>query len=76
MDLIVTPLIQNLTGQGAGGLTIATQPPDPSSTLPNMRQELYNLIAALETENPSATTQTITMAACTALLSSATSLIK
>ena len=73
MDWIVTPLIQNLTGQGAGGLTIATQPPDAS-----VRQELYNLIELLESENPTTpnSTANVTMAACTAVLTSATSLIK
>jgi hypothetical protein len=71
MDLIATPLIQNLTGQGAGGLTLATQPSDSS-----VRTEIYNLIQALEMENPSATTQNVTMGVCTALLTSATSLIK
>lgn len=71
MDLIATPLIQNLTGQGAGGLTIATQPSDAA-----VRTEIYNLIQVLETENPSASTQNVTMGVCTALLSSATSLIK
>jgi cytochrome c553 len=85
MDLVVTPLIQNLTGQGAGGLTIATQPPDPanqardtSEPASSERQELYNLIQLLETENPTTpnSTANVTMAACTALLTSATSLIK
>jgi cytochrome c553 len=71
MDLIATPLVQNLTGQGAGGLTILTQPSDP-----NLRTEIYNLIEALETDTPSASTQTVAMGVCTALLSSATSLIK
>jgi hypothetical protein len=71
MDLIATPLIQNLTGQGAGGLTIATQPSDSS-----VRTEIYNLIQALEMENPSSSTQNVTMGVCTALLTSATSLIK
>jgi len=72
MDLVVTPLIQNLTGQGAGSpaVTIATQPSDAS-----VRAELYNLITTLEAD-PNATTSSITMAACTALLSSATTLIK
>ncbi len=87
MDLIVTPLIQNLTGQGAGGLTIASQPPDVSpdptpdpSTPPgaSVRQELYNLIELLETENATTpnSTANVTIAACTAVLTSATSLIK
>ncbi|HEX4050965.1 MAG TPA: LamG domain-containing protein [Steroidobacteraceae bacterium] len=71
MDLIATPLIQNLTGQGAGGLTLATQPADGT-----VRTEIYNLIQALETDTPGASTQTVTMGVCTALLSSATSLIK
>jgi len=71
MDLVVTPLIQNLTGQGAGSpaVTIATQPSDAS-----VRSELYSLITTLEAD-PMATTSSITMAACTALLSSATTLI-
>lgn len=89
MDWIVTPLIQNLTGQGQGGLTIATQPLDPagqardtSEPASTERQELYNLIESLETEaEPSGpavlnTTANVTMAACTAVLTSATSLIK
>ena len=70
MDLVVTPLIQNLTGQGVAGVTIGTQPTDA-----DVRQELYNLITLLKGD-PNASTQTITMAACTALLSSATTLIK
>jgi hypothetical protein len=70
MDLVVTPLIQNLTGQGVGGVTIGTQPTDG-----DVRQELYNLIGLLKAD-PGATTPSITMAACTALLSSATTLIK
>ncbi len=85
MDWIVTPLIQNLTGQGADGISIATQPPDPTDQSRDTsepgsteRQELYNLIALLETENPTTpnSTANVTMAACTALLSSATSIIK
>ncbi|MGH8257094.1 MAG: LamG domain-containing protein [Steroidobacteraceae bacterium] len=72
MDQIVTPLIQNLTGQGAGtpAVTIATQPTDAS-----VRQELYNLIGALMSENAAVSTRNVTMAACTALLSSATTLL-
>jgi hypothetical protein len=90
MDWIVTPLIQNLTGQGAGSLTIGTQPLDPtgqardtSEPAATERQELYNLIESLETEvepapNPPVlnSTANVTMAACTAVLSSATSVIK
>jgi hypothetical protein len=90
MDWIVTPLIQNLTGQGAGGLTIGTQPLDPTGQARDTgepaateRQELYNLIESLETEvepapNPPVlnSTANVTMAACTAVLSSATSVIK
>jgi hypothetical protein len=71
MDLIVTPLIQNLTGQGQGGVTIATQPSDAS-----VRSELYNLIQTLESENSSNSTANVTMAACTAVLTSGTSMIK
>ncbi|MGH8141572.1 MAG: hypothetical protein ACREU2_03495, partial [Steroidobacteraceae bacterium] len=72
MDQIVTPLIQNLTGQGAGtpAVTIATQPTDAS-----VRQELYNLIGALMSENAAVSTRNVTMGACTALLSSATTLL-
>jgi hypothetical protein len=72
MALIVTPLIQNLTGQGAGtpAVTLASQPTDA-----DVRQELYNLITKLIAENPSVSTQNVTMGACTALLSSATSLL-
>ena len=71
MDLIASPLIQNLTGQGAGGQALATQPADAT-----VRSEIYNLIQALESDTPGASTQTVTMGVCTALLSSATSLIK
>jgi len=71
MDLIATPLIVNLVGQNvAAGLTIGTQPTDPV-----VRQELYSLITGLAAD-PSATTPTITMAVCTAILTSATSLLK
>jgi hypothetical protein len=70
MDLIVQPLINNLIGQN-----IATQP--PSAAVSN---ELYSLIANLSScgggSCPAGRTQTITMAACTAILSSATTLIK
>ena len=69
MDLVATPLIDNLIGQ-TPGLNLATQPADAP-----VRQEIYNLITTLMAD-PAANTQTITMAACTAVLSSATSLIK
>jgi len=70
MDLVVQPLITNLIGQ-----TIATQ---PASTA--VSTELYNLIGGLSTCGggtcPTGRTATISMAACTAILSSATTLIK
>jgi hypothetical protein len=70
MDLIVQPLINGLIGQN-----IATQPaPAAVST------ELYNLITDLSACGgaacPTGRTQIITMAACTAILSSATTSIK
>ena len=71
MDLIATPLIENLTGQVAGSVTLTTQPSDGV-----MRTEIYNLIQALEADTSGVSTQTVTMGVCTALLSSATSLIK
>jgi hypothetical protein len=70
MDQIVQPLINNLIGQN-----IATQPSSAA-----VSTELYNLISDLSTCGggtcPAGRTQTITMAACTAILSSATTLIK
>jgi hypothetical protein len=70
MDLIVQPLINNLIGQN-----IATQPPPAA-----VSSELYSLIGILSACGggtcPAGRTQTITMAACTAILSSATTLIK
>jgi hypothetical protein len=70
MDQVVQPLISHLIGQN-----IATQPPAAA-----VSTELYNLITDLSTCGggacPAARTQTITMAACTAILSSATTLIK
>ena len=70
MDLVVQPLINGLIGQN-----IATQPsPTAVST------ELYSLISDLSACGgaacPTGRTQTITMAACTAILSSATTSIK
>jgi hypothetical protein len=70
MDQVVQPLITNLIGQN-----IATQ---PSSTA--VSSELYTLIGNLSTCGggtcPAGRTATISMAACTAILSSATTLIK
>ncbi len=70
MDQIVQPLINNLIGQN-----IATQP--SASVVSN---ELYNLISNLSTCGgstcPAGRTQVITMAACAAVLSSATTSIK
>jgi hypothetical protein len=63
-DLIVQPLYNNLIGQN-----IATQPSNAA-----VSTELYNLISILSAD-PAASTQTITMAACTAVLASATTLI-
>jgi len=73
MDLIVQPLYTNLVGQ-----SIATQPTNGA-----VSQELYNLITTL-TNSPlpsSSTTaaqrtQQISMAACTAVLASATTALK
>jgi hypothetical protein len=70
MDLVVQPLINNLIGQN-----IATQPAPAA-----VSSELYTLITDLSgcggAACPAGRTQTITMAACTAILSSATTLIK
>jgi hypothetical protein len=70
MDQVVQPLISHLIGQN-----VATQPPAGA-----VSAELYDLITGLSTCGGSACpanrTQTITMAACTAILSSATTLIK
>ncbi len=70
MDQVVQPLINHLIGQN-----IATQPPAAA-----VSSELYKLITDLTTCGggtcPAGRTQTITMAACTAILSSATTLIK
>jgi hypothetical protein len=70
MDQVVQPLINHLIGQN-----IASQPPAAA-----VSTELYNLISGLSTcgggSCPTGRTQTITMAACTAILSSATTLIK
>ncbi len=69
MDQIITPLYNNLIGQN-----LASQPPDVVPTNDPVRQELYNLITGLSTG--STTTPVITMAACTAVLGSATMLVK
>lgn len=70
MDQVVQPLISHLIGQN-----IASQPPAAA-----VSSELYSLISGLSTcgggSCPTGRTQTITMAACTAILSSATTLIK
>ena len=70
MDQVVQPLITHLIGQN-----IATQP-----TAAAVSTELYSLITDLSGCGggacPAGRTQTITMAACTAILSSATTLIK
>jgi hypothetical protein len=70
MDLVVQPLINNLIGQN-----IASQPPAAA-----VSSELYGLITDLSGcgggSCPTGRTQAITMAACTAILSSATTLIK
>jgi hypothetical protein len=70
MDQVVQPLINHLIGQN-----IASQPPAAA-----VSSELYSLISGLSTCGggacPTARTKTITMAACTAILSSATTLIK
>ena len=70
MDQVVQPLINRLIGQN-----IATQPPAGA-----VSSELYALITGLSACGggtcPAGRTQTITMAACTAILSSATTLIK
>ena len=70
MDLVVQPLITHLIGQN-----ITTQP-----TAAAVSTELYSLITDLSGCGggacPVGRTQTITMAACTAILSSATTLIK
>jgi len=69
MDQIVQPLINNLIGQN-----IATQPANAA-----VSAELYSLISNLSGCGSSCSptrTQTITAAACAAILSSATTLIK
>jgi len=70
MDLVVQPLINNLIGGN-----LASQ---PSATA--VSTELYNLITNLSTCGggacPTGRTATISMAACTAILSSATTSIK
>ncbi len=71
MDLLATPIIVNLIGQNvATGLSIATQPSDAQ-----VRAELYNLITTLS-QDPTASTSTISAAACTAVLASGTSMLK
>jgi hypothetical protein len=70
MDLVVQPLINNLMGGN-----LASQP-----TPTAVSSELYNLITDLATCGggacPTGRTATISMAACTAILSSATTSIK
>jgi hypothetical protein len=70
MDLVVQPLYNNLIGQN-----ILTQPGNPA-----VSNELYSLITTLTnsptTSGPAARTQQISMAACTAVLSSATTALK
>ncbi|MFI4865833.1 MAG: LamG domain-containing protein [Steroidobacterales bacterium] len=70
MDQVVQPLINHLIGQN-----VATQPAAAA-----VSTELYSLITDLSGCGggacPAGRTQTITMAACTAILSSATTLIK
>jgi hypothetical protein len=70
MDQVVQPLITHLIGQN-----IATQP-----TAAAVSTELYSLITDLSSCGgstcPAGRTATISMAACTAILSSATTLIK
>jgi hypothetical protein len=70
MDLVVQPLYIKLIGQN-----INTQPTNAA-----VSTELYNLITTLTTSPttaaPAARTQQISMAACTAVLSSATTSIK
>jgi hypothetical protein len=70
MDLVVQPLINNLIGPN-----LTSQPPAAA-----VSSELYSLISDLAScgggSCPTGRTQTITMAACTAVLSSATTLIK
>jgi hypothetical protein len=67
---VVQPLINHLIGQN-----IASQPPPAA-----VSNELYDLITDLSACGggacPTGRTQIITMAACTAILSSATTLIK
>jgi hypothetical protein len=70
MDLVVQPLYTNMVGQN-----IATQPVNSA-----VSTELYNLITLLTnsptTASPAARTQQISMAACTAVLASATTALK
>jgi hypothetical protein len=70
MDQVVQPLITHLIGQN-----LATQPPAAA-----VSNELYDLITDLSACGggacPAGRTQIITMAACAAILSSATTLIK
>jgi hypothetical protein len=65
MDLVITPLIDNLIDSN-----LASQPTDSQ-----VRTELYSLISTLKS-NGANTTPVITMAACTAILSSATMSLK
>ena len=70
MDLVVQPLINHLIGQN-----LTSQPPAVA-----VSNELYDLITDLSSCGggacPAGRTQIITMAACAAILSSATTLIK
>jgi len=67
MDLVITPLINNLIGAN-----LASMPSDAQ-----VRTELYSLISNLASSDPAKnTTPVITMAACTAILSSATLSLK
>ena len=66
MDLVITPLIDNLIDAN-----LASMPSDAQ-----VRTELYSLISTLKSSNSANTTPVITMAACTAILSSATLSLK
>jgi len=66
MDLVITPLIDHLIDAN-----LASMPSDAQ-----VRTELYGLISTLKSSNSANTTPVITMAACTAILSSATLSLK
>jgi hypothetical protein len=74
MDLVVQPLYNNMIGFGQ---TLTSQPTNSA-----VSAELYNLLTTLTNSptppntTPAQRTQQISMAACTAVLSSATTLIK